>query len=175
MLYYVKQATKDDLNNILKVIENGRESLTNANIPQWLNNDGPNETRLQQDIELGEGYVLIEETTVVGYGTITKEKQVGYEDIKNGSWLASKSYVSIHRVAIHSDIKERGKGVFLLGNLISLAVSLGHFDIRIDTHPINKRMQKVIEKAGFHYQGDIILDVANGERKAYQVLIEKEM
>jgi RimJ/RimL family protein N-acetyltransferase len=33
-------------------------------------------------------------------------------------------------------------------------------------------MQKVIEKAGFKYQGDIILpDVSDGERKAYQVII----
>lgn len=172
MLYYVRKAKIQDLADILIVIENGREILRRAGIPQWRNNDGPNKERLLNDIKLEEGYVLIEADKIIGYGTITKEEQTGYEKITNGSWLASGKYVSLHRIAIHSAIKERGKGQFFLGCLISLSVSLGYKDVRIDTHPVNIRMQKVIEKAGFKYCGDIILpNVSDGERKAYQVII----
>ncbi|MGL5685578.1 MAG: GNAT family N-acetyltransferase [Vagococcus fluvialis] len=172
MLYYVRKAKEQDLADILTIIENGRETLNKAGIPQWRNNDGPNKERLINDLELEEGYVLIEESKIIGYGTITKEEQTGYGKITNGSWLPSDKYVSLHRIAIHSDIKERGKGQFFLGCLISLSVNLGYKDIRIDTHPVNTRMQKVIEKAGFKYQGDIILpSVSDGERKAYQVII----
>ena len=173
MLYYVRKAVLADVEEILLVIEDGRKTLRKQGIPQWVNNDGPNEERIKADLELGEGYCLIEENRIVGFGTITLEKQTSYEKITNGQWLESKRYVSLHRIAILSDIKERGKGRFFLSHLISGSVALGYQDIRIDTHPTNVRMQKVIEKSGFTYQGDIILDVSNGERKAYQLIIEK--
>ena len=81
-------------------------------------------------------------------------------------------YASLHRVAIHSDVKEKGKGQFFLSHLISGSIALGYKDIRIDTHPSNLRMQKVIEKAGFSYQGTIVLPVTDGKRKAYQIIID---
>ena len=171
MLYYVRRAEPSDLNNILKVIENGRETLRKSGIPQWQNNEGPNQVRIEEDLSLDEGYVLIEQDKIVGYGTITKGNQAGYGEITGGEWLPSKEYVSLHRVAIHSGIRERGKGQFFLSHLISGAIALGHTDIRIDTHPKNMRMQKVIEKSGFLYRGDILLEVTDGERKAYQIII----
>ncbi|MFW7418774.1 GNAT family N-acetyltransferase [Vagococcus fluvialis] len=172
MLYYVRKATTKDLNDILEVIQNGRETLNKAGIPQWQNNEGPNEISLGKDLSLEEGYVLIEESRIIGYGTITKEEQVGYDDITEGEWLPSEKYASLHRVAIHSDVKEKGKGQFFLSHLISGSIALGYKDIRIDTHPSNLRMQKVIEKAGFSYQGTIVLPVTDGKRKAYQIIID---
>ncbi len=172
MLYYVRKADTNDLKNILIVIQNGRDTLNEAGIPQWRNNDGPNEAVILDDLESEEGYVLIEEKQIVGYGTITKAEQKGYDEITNGSWFPSEKYVSLHRVAIHSEVKEKGKGQFFLGHLISFSLNQGYKDIRIDTHPMNSRMQKVIQKSGFNYQGDIILDVDNGERKAYQIRID---
>ena len=115
--------------------------------------------------------MLIEQDKIVGYGTITKGNQAGYDDITGGEWLPSKDYVSLHRVAIHSAVRKRGKGQFFLSHLISGAVALGYTDIRIDTHPKNIRMQKVIEKSGFLYRGDILLEITDGERKAYQIII----
>ena len=45
-------------------------------------------------------------------------------------------------------------------------------DIRIDTHAVNAIMQHVITKLGFTYQGMIMLPIANGERKAYQLILD---
>lgn len=172
MLYYVRKAKAEDLETILLVIEDGRNTLNQQNIPQWRNNDGPNRKVIIEDIHLEEGYVLIEDNEIVGYGTITKKEQASYDEITNGDWLASTSYVSLHRVVIHSRIKQRGMSQFFLGHLISFSKEQGFNDIRIDTHPVNSRMRKVIEKAGFSYRGDIILPVENGEREAFQILLE---
>lgn len=174
MVYYVRKANLKDLDSILNVMTDARNTLQSQDIPQWRNNMGPNETSLTKDIELDEGYVLIENQNVMGYGTITAAPQEAYNIITEGSWLESKSYASIHRFAIHSDIKQKGMGFFFLGHLISFANALGFDDIRIDTHPKNVRMQKVIEKVGFEYRGRVVLNLENGERKAYQVKIEKK-
>lgn len=174
MVYYVRKATLNDLESILEVMTDARKTLVSQDIPQWRNNMGPNEISLTKDIELAEGYVLIENKQVMGYGTVTSAPQEAYNVISEGSWLESKSYASIHRFAIHSEIKQRGMGFFFLGHLISFANTLDYDDIRIDTHPKNSRMQKVIEKVGFEYRGRVELNLENGERKAYQLKIKKE-
>ncbi|MEG0551811.1 MAG: GNAT family N-acetyltransferase [Vagococcus sp.] len=171
MLYYVRKAEMTDLSEILVIIENARLVLANQGIPQWRNDDGPNEERLKEDIHLGEGYVLIEENSIMGYGTVTLAEQESYIDITNGNWEPSVGYVSIHRFTIDSRVKQKGMGQFFLGHLISSARAQNYRDIRIDTHPANIRMQKVIEKAGLIFKGNIVLNVSDGERKAYQVIL----
>lgn len=171
LLYYVRKAKESDLEDILKVVQNGRETLEINNIPQWRNNEGPNEAVLKSDIQLGEGYVLIETDKVVGFGTITKGIQDGYADITEGQWIETEEYVSIHRFVILSSIKQKGMSQFFLGHLISFSKMLGYTDLRVDTHPLNSGMQRVIDKSGFSYQGDIVLDCTDGERKAYQLIL----
>lgn len=171
MLYYVRQASIGDLEDILKVIDNGRKNLEKNDIPQWRDGDGPSPKVISEDLELGEGFVLIENATIMGYGTITKNEQPSYDSIQGGSWIPSTTYVSLHRVVVHTDVKERGMGLFLIRSLISVAISSSFNDIRIDTHPKNHRMQRVIEKSGFTYKGSIQLNVNNGERYAYQISI----
>lgn len=171
MLYYVRKAEMKDLPAILVTIDKARKVLAEQDIPQWRNDDGPNEERLKEDIRLGEGYVLIEESKIMGFGTVTLAEQETYHEMTNGKWLDSDNYVSVHRFTIDSDVKERGLGQFFMAHLISIARMQGFLDIRIDTHPTNKRMQRVIEKSGFNYQGDIILNVSDGERKAYQIVL----
>ncbi|MBO0476093.1 GNAT family N-acetyltransferase [Vagococcus sp. DIV0080] len=169
MDYSVRLGKENDLEQILAVIDSGRKQLASRNIPQWRNNEGPNKAVIMTDLQLEEGYVLLEDKEIVGYGTITKGKQEGYEPIKNGEWLGEEAYVSLHRIAIKETIKERGKGQFLLSYLILEAQKQGYTDIRIDTHPLNIPMQKVIQKAGFNFRGEIVLPVTAGERLGYQL------
>lgn len=171
MLYYVRKAEISDLEDILNVVQNGRETLAKNNIPQWRNDEGPNKEVLTEDLHLGEGYVLIEANQIVGYGTITTGEQDGYADITDGSWVGGVDYVSIHRFVITTSIKQKGMSQFFLGHLISFSKMLGHSDLRVDTHPLNVGMQKVIDRSGFSYQGNIVLPCPDGERKAYQLIL----
>jgi RimJ/RimL family protein N-acetyltransferase len=53
--------------------------------------------------------------------------------------------------------------------LIETAEGIGYRDIRIDTHPLNEIMQKVILRAGFIYRGMVEFAIPDGKRRAYQL------
>lgn len=40
------------------------------------------------------------------------------------------------------------------------------------THELNAIMQHVVAKLGFTYQGMVMMPVAHGERKAYQLILD---
>lgn len=88
-----------------------------------------------------------------------------------GDWQGFGPYLSLHRVAISGS--HRGQG--LAGKLLQAAVKegslLGYHDFRIDTYPLNERMEKTIFAAGFTYRGMIEFPIPNGTRKAYQLLV----
>ena len=87
-----------------------------------------------------------------------------YDRIEEGSWLTSCTserpcYGVVHRVAVASDGKNRGAATFLLAS------------VRIDTHPGNAPMRKLLAKAGYEQCGIIYIAHAEGgtpERIAYE-------
>ena len=169
----IRKAVAADLADIQAIVQEGRERLVERGIPQWRNNDGPNREVLTKDIQQEEGYVLIVDNHIIGYGTITQGEQAGYEPIIGGQWdFCETDDVSIHRVVVSSTKLVKGAGHFLLQSLVHEAIRLGHQDLRIDTHPLNIPMQSLIIKIGFELKGNIHLPVSNGERLAFQ-MIEK--
>lgn len=172
MAIYIRRAGSADLDQIMKIIEKARGKLTERGIPQWQNGDGPNEMVIKEDVFRGECYVLIVDGIITGVGILTRMPEKAYELIKNGYWEEiADHYVSIHRVAIDADQYGKGYAKQLLQYLIVAARLQGHLDIRIDTHPDNQIMQKTVESIGFKKRGDIVLDVQNGERLAYQICL----
>ncbi|GGC77143.1 GNAT family N-acetyltransferase [Enterococcus wangshanyuanii] len=172
MTTYLRYAQSADLPELMKIIAGARQLLAEQEIPQWQNGEGPNEKQLTLDISLGQCYVLIVDQMIVGLGVISTDKELPYEQIRNGSWQdITPAYATIHRVALHQDYQGRGLALTLMNLLISAARLDGHLDIRIDTHPKNQAMQQLIKKAGFSYQGDILLAAPNGERFAYQLVL----
>ncbi|MBL1229815.1 GNAT family N-acetyltransferase [Enterococcus sp. BWB1-3] len=170
MKLYLRQATLEELQQIMTIIETARVELANRKIPQWQAGTGPNEEMLKADILSENCYVLILESELVGIGVISEEKDPAYEQIKNGQWeTKAAGYASIHRAAVSSEHQGKGLAVMMLRFLINAAVLKGFVDIRIDTHPKNEIMQKVIQRAGFEFAGEIELEVPDGERYAYQI------
>ncbi|MCA5011682.1 MULTISPECIES: GNAT family N-acetyltransferase [unclassified Enterococcus] len=172
MATYLRYAQPNDLPELMEIIVRARQLLAEQKIPQWQNGEGPSEKQLISDISLGHCYVLVVDEMIVGLGVISTDKEPPYEQIKNGNWQdTGSSYAVIHRVALHSDHQGRGLALTLMNLLISAARLNGYLDIRIDTHPKNQAMQQLIKKAGFSYQGDILLEAPNGERYAYQLVL----
>ncbi|XUB56734.1 hypothetical protein IGJ02_000972 [Enterococcus sp. DIV0724b] len=172
MAIYLRKAAPTDLTKIMDVIRAARQFLHAHTIPQWQNGEGPDEKQLIQDIATQQCYVLIVDQEIAGLGIISSDIEEPYEQIKNGHWQqASKDYVVIHRVAIDPVYHGKGLALLLMNLLITTARLNNQFDIRIDTHPDNKPMQHLIKKAGFHYQGELSLPVADGQRFAYQLIL----
>ena len=169
---YLRRAKFEDLTEIMNIIEDGREALKKNGIPQWKDGDGPSYDIFLEDIKNQEAYVMILNKKVIGVASIISNPEEAYKTIENGKWDESQSsYVSIHRVAIDTSIKGKGLSNKLLELLITTASILGNTDIRIDTHPKNLIMQRVIKNSGFGEKGDILLPVRDGERKAFQLIL----
>ncbi|EOH98987.1 hypothetical protein UAY_02256 [Enterococcus moraviensis ATCC BAA-383] len=172
MVVYLRKAIPTDLDRIMEIIQSARTLLQEKNIPQWQNGEGPNETQLKHDISMQQCYVLIVDDTIAGLGIISSDSEPPYEQLKNGKWIKTRGhYAVIHRVALDPAYQGRGLALLLMNLLITTARLSNFLDIRIDTHPKNKAMQQLITRAGFSYQGDILLPVADGERVAYQLVL----
>ncbi|MHC5218415.1 GNAT family N-acetyltransferase [Enterococcus sp. LJL128] len=172
MKLYMRQAAAADLDEIMAIIEGARRGLALQGIPQWQDGTGPNSEIVKKDMSDTVSYVLMLEDEIVGTGALLTAEDPAYEQIQEGSWDTTASrYVSIHRIAVSDQHQGKGFAVSLIRFLITAARLQGFTDIRIDTHPQNKIMQKVIQQAGFEWRGNILLDVPDGERYAYQQVL----
>ncbi|EOL43730.1 GNAT family N-acetyltransferase [Enterococcus caccae] len=172
MVVYLRKAVPNDLNKIMEIITSARQLLHDKNIPQWQNGDGPSKEQLEQDILVQQCYVLIVDHEIAGLGILSTDIELPYEQITNGQWQkTNQPYATIHRVALDPNYQGNGLALLLMNYLITTARLNNYLDVRIDTHPKNDTMQRLIKKAGFNYQGEILLPVLDGDRIAYQLIL----
>ncbi|ATF42033.1 GNAT family N-acetyltransferase [Weissella paramesenteroides] len=170
-LTYTRQAKPSDVDAIYRIIQQAVAYLGSQNSPQWQGSAEPNRKEFEDDINKGIVYVLIYNHQVAGVGKLVPGPEQAYEDI-DGSWLGNESqYMSLHRIAIDADVRGQGLAHQLIHDLVMLSLDHGYRDIRIDTHEINKGMQKTVKKADFDYRGHVQMPVPNGDRLAFQLLL----
>lgn len=79
-------------------------------------------------------------------------------------------YVSIHRFAVRAEYRGCGVASYFMRVLIALGRLRGFNDVRVDTHPQNTDMRRLIASCGFEERGLVIIPgIRNPERIAYQV------
>ena len=79
-------------------------------------------------------------------------------DISEGEWLTDIDYAVIHRIAVDSELKNKGYASKFLNKLEEIARKNGRFSMKIDTHHENMPMKRLLEKNGYTYCGVIYLD-----------------
>ena len=156
-----RKARIEDLPRILELIECGRQKMRAAgNNEQWTNGQ-PSQEVIEEDIRLGESYVMTENGKVVVTFAFKPGPDVTYAKIYEGKWLDDvKPYYVVHRLASAPGVRGVLKDV--------LNFCFSHTDnIRIDTHRQNVVMRHALEKYGFRYCGIIYL-LDGAERLAFQ-------
>lgn len=167
---YIKKAEKQHLPQMMEIIEDAKTLLKKDGSSQW--QDGyPDQTALQMDIDKGDCYLLMVDDEIAGTATLVAGEDPNYAVIYEGEWQeASLPYAAIHRIAISGKFRGLQLGKLFFSNLISLAYAKGIEHIRIDTHEINQRMQKLVLSFGFTYRGIIYVSAGiEGKRKAYEL------
>ena len=165
----VRLSTKDDLPQIMKIVDEAKRYLKSQGIDQW-QNGYPNEDSFQVDIENKVSYVLINGQNVYGTASIIPGLEPTYLKIDNGSWLTNGPYVTIHRIAIKDGYKGQHLAKYFFDYANKLAMSLSCVAIRIDTHPDNKAMIHLLNDLKFQKTGIIYLE--NGDlRIAYEQVL----
>ncbi|MEG0376383.1 MAG: GNAT family N-acetyltransferase [Raoultibacter sp.] len=175
----LRKAEVSDLDYIMEILAQGRVSLAALGIDQW-QGGYPHREVIEADIARGESFVAADESGLpVATAMIACRDEIDYRHITDGTWLTesfedSPCYVVVHRVAVSPQSKNGGIAVSFLDHAAAIANNLGCASIRIDTHPGNVPMQKLLEKCGFTRCGIIYISHAEGatpERFAYEKLI----
>ncbi len=149
---------------IMKVMDAAKKIMRQSgNMRQW--GEGyPSEAVIMTDMERNGGFVIEDDSKVVGYFAFLSSPEPTYAQIYEGKWLDDElPYHVVHRIASYPD----AHGIFSSVMDFSFAADS---NIRIDTHRDNHIMQHCIDKYGFTYCG--IVYIANGdERLAYQRIL----
>ena len=165
-----REAKKEDIESILEVISHAKEYMKRNNSTQ-LNENYPNKETIINDIEKNIGYVLIVENLIRGYIVVDFSDDEIYKNIK-GKWKTFGNYASIHRCAIHKELRGQGYGSELFKFAEKLALSKNIRSVRIDTAPENETMKHLFNKNGYEYCGIVFID---GEKIAYEKLLTSNL
>lgn len=168
MEYSFKKAETQDQEKIWEILQQGilRRKMDGSN--QW--QDGyPNPDVVKTDIEKGQGFVLKEGDTIVGYTAILINDEPAYHEIQ-GEWLTNGDFVVYHRVAISEDFVGRGLSKKILQAIDDFALSHNIISVRADTNHDNIAMLKTFEKMGYTYCGEVFF--RGSARKAFEKVLK---
>ncbi len=160
----IRPTEPSDINEVMAVYDTARRFMQqNGNPNQWI--DGyPSREFISQEIKSGYSYVIVDEyNNITAVFSFIIGNDITYDKIDNGEWLNNLPYGTIHRIASSGTT----------GGITKMCIDWcfnKHNNIRIDTHPDNIPMQKILLKEGFSQCG--IIYVANGtSRLAFQKTI----
>lgn len=170
----LRKSVIGDLEKIVSMVEQAKRYLREQGSSQW--QDGyPNEETLRGDIDKDESYVVEDENgEVCATFVLSFRGEPTYSVIDGGEWLTpdDAKYGVVHRIAIDDRVRGRGVGELIFREVEPIAVENNAKSIRVDTHRLNKPMQRISEKLEYQYCG--IIYVRDGDRLAYEkILIEK--
>ena len=157
----IREAKPTDMADIMKVMDAAKKIMRQSgNMHQW--GEGyPSEAVIMADMEKDGGFVIEDNSEIVGYFAFLPSPEPSYLKIYEGEWLDDvQPYHVVHRIASYPD----AHGIF--SDIMDYCFAADR-NIRIDTHRDNTIMQHVIEKYGFTYCGIIYL-ASGDERLAYQ-------
>ena len=160
----IRRITQNDFDTVMKIYEYSRQFMAEHGNPyQWGPTGWPTAERIQQDIEEGTGFCVVDDDDrVVGHFGFVWGPDPTYLDIVDGEWLDDSQYAVVHRMAGDGSVK--GIGKYILD--WAYEKSGGH--LRIDTHGDNKVMQNLMEKEGFLHCGTIYVEEDDFPRLAYE-------
>lgn len=159
----IRLSKTEDLDSIMNIYDIGRQTMrTNGNDKQWINGF-PQRTLIESDIEKGISYVFTddEDKPHAVFAFILGADST-YSYIEDGNWQSDKPYGTIHRIASDGTFK----------GVVQSATNFGFTKIdyiRIDTHELNKIMQKTVQKLGYKRAGIIYIEDGS-PRIAFDIL-----
>lgn len=168
MKYKLRNATLSEVPEIWVILQAAIQRRKEDGSSQW-QFGYPNTEVVKNDITKGVGYVVVDEQDQIGaYLAILKNDEPAYDQI-DGKWLSTGDFLVIHRLAVSE--KLLGKGLAKKALLLTeeLALSQGVYSVKIDTNFDNQPMLAIVEKLGYTYCGEVVLD--GGARSAFEKLL----
>ena len=165
----IRLAEKRDIDRIMQIIGDARESIGRLGIDQW-QYGYPTRDIVKEDIMLERSFVVLENDEICATFALMFHGEPTYKKIYCGAWLSDGEYLALHRIAINSAFRGKGIAEKIVMFLCEYANENGYSSIRVDTHQGNLPMRRMLEKNGFEYCGTIRL-LDGQERVAYEKLV----
>ena len=162
----IRFAEKKDIDRIMQIIADARESIGRLGIGQW-QYGYPTRDIVKEDIMLERSFVVIENDEICATFALMLHGEPTYKKIYCGAWISDGEYLALHRIAIESSYKGKGIAEQIVKFICNFADERGYSSVRVDTHQGNIPMRKMLEKNGFEYCGTIHL-LDGQERVAYE-------
>lgn len=156
----IRKACPGDFAPITKIYENARIFMAEHGNPTQWGSHYPSEDSVRQDICNGFCYVCVEDSRIAAVFYYRLGPDPTYEEICDGSWLNSRPYGVVHRIAASGTVK--GAASYCLNWAYEQCGNL-----KIDTHKNNYVMQNLLAKLEFIRCGTIYTDDGS-PRIAYQ-------
>lgn len=150
----------------MDIYAQAREYMARTGNPnQWGPTGWPPEELIRSDISRSKSYVCESEGRIAAtfFFDCGNDIEPTYRVIEDGEWLGDDSYGVVHRIASAGIVG--GAGDFCIDWAFS---QCGH--LRIDTHPDNLVMQRLLQRKGFTRCGIIHVEEDDYPRYAYEKL-----
>ena len=169
MDYHFRKAQMSEASQIWDVLQQAILRRKEDGSTQW--QDGyPNLQVVNNDIEKGQGFVLVEGETIIGYSAVIINDEPAYDEIE-GKWLTTDDFVVIHRVAISEKHLGKGLAKMIIRYVEEFALKNDIYSIKADTNFDNTAMIKIFDKMGYTLCGLVYL--RESPRKAYEKVLAK--
>lgn len=164
----LRTATIDEVPHIWTILQQAIERRRLDGSEQW-QNGYPNPQSIEQDLALGNAYVLVDNDEVLAYAAIIFDVEPAYEVLD--TWLTNGDYVVIHRVATSDAAKGKGLATKLFEMIEDLAISKGVLSIKVDTNFDNAPMLRIMDRLGYTYCGEVYFH--GSARKAFEKVLKE--
>ena len=159
----IRKTTPEDLPRLLEIYESARSFMAKSGNPAQWGNAWPPTSLLERDIQSGHSYACLHDRRIVGtfFFNFGKDIEPTYAVIIDGKWQNDGPYGVIHRLAGDGSVK--GIGAYCINWCYEQCCHL-----RVDTHPDNQVMQRLLTKLGFKRCGIIHVMQDNMPRIAFE-------
>lgn len=166
----LRTTKKNELEHVMKIIEDGREFLKEQGVNQW-QHGSPSCDVIINDINAGISYIYEKSGELVATAMLTTLDE-DYENYPT-FWSENSSYLAIHRLTTSKQFRNQGIAREFMEDIYLFAKSQNIKYLRIDTHLDNKIMRKFLSRFGFEEKGIIKLTMKNiledKERVGYEL------
>ena len=171
----IRKATLDDLQEVVKVIDDAKALFKSEGSDQWQDTDNyPNYETMKGDYLRDELYVSVHDNTIAGCVVLSDLEEKAYEIVYDGSWITTGHYMVIHRISVKKEYYHKGIAKEMMEYIIDVAKSKKVSSIKVDTKVENTRMLSLLKKFGFVEVGKIHLlrkDVLDKVRVALELVL----
>ena len=114
-MFQFRKSTLQDMDQIVRIAEEGRALLKSRGISQWQTGSYPDRPLFEQDVQEGIGYVVCEEGRVAAICALQITPEEDYRHLTEGRWLTGEGtfYAAVHRAAVAPECQGRHVTTFL--------------------------------------------------------------